>query len=187
MKGKKPIIAAIVASCVLGSAVLYTTVSGRIEEAPEPEPSSPRPVRTEIVTELSEVSSRSFPGTVRATGRVDLAFSVDGLLAELHATEGTLVKKGDVVAQLDQRDAQNAYQASRARYEVAQKDFDRANAIGLCLELKRAIPNKTWEHISLPGPHKGYFIFKLLSFLIFLLIQLILYSFLNIFLFCRSK
>jgi RND family efflux transporter MFP subunit len=144
MKGKKPIIAAIVASCVLGSAVLYTTVSGRIEEAPEPEPSTPRPVRTEIVTELSEVSSRSFPGTVRATGRVDLAFSVDGLLAELHATEGTLVKKGDVVAQLDQRDAENAYQASRARYEVAQKDFDRAKMlIG-----RKVIPQADYDDIE---------------------------------------
>ena len=129
MKGKKSIIAAIAAFCVLGSAVLYTTVSGRIEESPEPALSSPRPVRTEMVAELSEMSSRSFPGTVRATERVDLAFSIDGLLAELHATEGTLVKKGDVVAQLDQRDAKNAYQASRARYEVAQKDFERAKIL----------------------------------------------------------
>ena len=144
MKGKKSIIAGITAFCVLGSAVLYTTVSGRIEEAPEPGKSSPRPVRTEMVAELSELSSRSFPGTVRATERVDLAFSIDGLLSELHAIEGNLVRKGDVVAQLDQRDAKNAYQASQARYEVAQKDFQRAKMlIG-----RKVIPQADYDDIE---------------------------------------
>lgn len=144
MKVKKSIIAGIAAFSVLGSAVWYTTVAGRMEEDPIPEVSSHRPVRTETVTELSALTSRSFPGTVRATERVDLAFSADGLLTELHATEGILVKKGDVVAQLDQRDAKNAYHASRARYEVARKDLDRAKIlIG-----RKVIPQADYDDIE---------------------------------------
>ena len=129
MKLKKSILSGIAAFCVLGSAVWYTSVSGTIEEPVQHKASSPRPVRTETARDISELTFRSFPGSVRATERVDLAFSVDGLLSDLHATEGAMVNKGDVLALLDQRDAQNAYEAAKARHEVAKKDFDRSQIL----------------------------------------------------------
>ena len=129
MKFKKSILSGIAAFCVLGSAVWYTTVSGTIEEPVQSKASSPRPVQTDMVRDISGLTFRSFPGSVRATERVDLAFSVDGVLAELHAIEGTIVKKGDVLALLDQRDAKNAYEAAKARHEVAKKDFDRSEIL----------------------------------------------------------
>lgn len=61
-----------------------------------------RPVKTIIVTEGDDERYRSFPGTVEAARRVELAFRVSGLLADLPAVEGQQVAKGDLIAQLRQ-------------------------------------------------------------------------------------
>ena len=129
MKHRKTVFTGIVALCAIGSAIWFSSVSGTVNEQEMVEPSRIRPVPTQRVTEIVDTGSRSFPGSVRATERVELAFSVDGLLMELSATEGTLVQKGDVVARLDDRDARNNYQAAKARYELTKKDFERSQAL----------------------------------------------------------
>lgn len=129
MKGKKSALAGIVVICVLGSAVWYTSVSGTLTKEPEPQAPKARPIPTERVSKTPDQVYRSFPAIIRAKGRVNMAFSVDGLLTELNAVEGTPVVKGDIIARLDQRDAENAYQAAQARYEVAKKDFERSQKL----------------------------------------------------------
>src|SRR5690606_20243895 len=61
-----------------------------------------RPVKTMIVAAGEDVHLRSFPGTVDAARRVELAFQVSGLLVTLPVKEGQRVNKGDLVAQLRQ-------------------------------------------------------------------------------------
>jgi multidrug efflux system membrane fusion protein len=48
--------------------------------------------------------ARSYPGQVRASKRVALAFKVSGPLVELPAEEGSRVRKGDLLAKVDPRD-----------------------------------------------------------------------------------
>ena len=118
-----------VVCCAIGSAIWYSSVSGTVPKQQVTKPPAVRPVPTERVAELPGAAHRSFPGSVRATERVDMAFSIDGLLSELNATEGTMVKKGDVLARLDDRDARNNFKAAKARYEVTKKDFQRSKSL----------------------------------------------------------
>lgn len=89
----------------------------------------PRPIPTSIVKPLPECLVREFPGKVRASQRVNLAFSVPGLLVKLNALEGRVVRKGEIIAQLDQRDHQNALDVVHAKYVDAKQNFDRTTAL----------------------------------------------------------
>ncbi|PID72528.1 MAG: hypothetical protein CSB34_01590 [Desulfobulbus propionicus] len=85
-----------------------------------------RPVPTVMVREANFLKKRDFPGSVRARNRVDLAFSVAGLLVELNAREGEQLSKGDVLAKLDPRDFQNALASAQASYDDAKRAYMRA-------------------------------------------------------------
>ncbi len=63
-----------------------------------------RPIKLMVVSPDQAEQKRSFPGRVRASRRVDLAFQVSGPLVELPVEEGQPVKKGHVVARIDPRD-----------------------------------------------------------------------------------
>ena len=129
MKRKNSVIIGTVALCTGALLTWYSSVSGTIEPTREQITPVVRPVPTVLVTRSSGESYRSFPGSVRATSRVELAFSIDGLLTRLNAIEGKTVTKGSVVAQLDQRDARNSYQAAEARFNIAKKDLDRSQIL----------------------------------------------------------
>lgn len=61
---------------------------------------SGRPVKMHLVTAGENSRVRTFPGTVEASRRVELAFQVPGVLVELPIKEGDSVKKGDLIGQL---------------------------------------------------------------------------------------
>ncbi|MGE3240885.1 MAG: HlyD family secretion protein, partial [Pirellulales bacterium] len=90
---------------------------------PQSPPSSNavRPVKTMVVTAGGDERVRSFPGTVEASRRVELAFQVPGLLTELPVKEGQKVAKGDLIARLRQDEFQ-------ARLTQLQGQLDRARA-----------------------------------------------------------
>lgn len=77
-----------------------------------------------------EVSSgekvREFPGTVRASQRVELSFQVPGRLQQLSAKEGQLVKEGQVIGVLDQRDYTASFNAAKAELATSDSNYQRA-------------------------------------------------------------
>jgi RND family efflux transporter MFP subunit len=91
----------------------------------------PGPKQVEILTLQTPFTdyAREFPGRVRASERVDLAFQVSGSLQELPATQGEAVKAGELLARLDPRDFQSDVDAARAELEKTQADFDRAASV----------------------------------------------------------
>lgn len=106
----------------------------------------PRPVKMMTVGALSQATQRSFPGTVRAARRAELAFQVSGTLIRLPVGEGQEVREGDVLAQLDQRDfetglrsAQGQYGNVRAALESAKSEYERI------LRIRKQDPGATSE------------------------------------------
>jgi RND family efflux transporter MFP subunit len=90
----------------------------------EPEPErgeTVRPVKTMVIVEGENTTTRAFPGRVDAANRVQLAFQVPGLLASLPVREGQTVAKGDVVAKLREDEFQ-------ARLTALQGQLDQARA-----------------------------------------------------------
>ncbi|WP_394241038.1 efflux RND transporter periplasmic adaptor subunit [Vibrio astriarenae] len=88
-----------------------------------------RPVKLMIIGNEQATQTRIFPARVAANQQANLAFRVSGELVALDLTEGQIVKEGQLLAQLDSRDAHNALLDAEANYELAAVDFDRKKEI----------------------------------------------------------
>lgn len=83
-----------------------------------------RPVKT-VTLGGGRGAGRSFPGKVQGSQRVNLSFRVQGPLIEFPVNEGDAVKTGQLLARLDPRDYQIAYDEAYAQYIEAQADYKR--------------------------------------------------------------
>ena len=120
---------------LVGGILLATPLSALGAEDPTLVATTPRPVISEIVA--SEAARlRSFPATIVAVTETTLAFQTPGRIESRPANLGDRVKKGDVLATLDQvtlqQDvdaAQAALRAAEAEADLASKSFDRAREL----------------------------------------------------------
>jgi len=129
MKKKRFFLVGLALVCSLGTFVWYTNVSGTEGNQNSQITPVARPVPTAVVKEMVAEKIRMFPGTAKARNRMDIAFSVEGLLVELNAHEGRPVKKGDILARVDPRDFRNAHDAAQANYQRAEAEFKRLTAL----------------------------------------------------------
>lgn len=83
-----------------------------------------RPVKT-VTLGGGQGTGRSFPGKVQGSQRVNLSFRVRGPLIEFPVNEGDEVKTGQLLARLDPRDYQIAYDEAYAQFIEAQADYKR--------------------------------------------------------------
>lgn len=102
----------LIGALLLGGAVALSMASEPGSDAARTEP-APR-VRTAVVTPVENVGALRFAGTVRATDRADLAFAVDGRMAERRVEVGDRVRAGQTLARLDTRELSNAVDDARA-------------------------------------------------------------------------
>jgi len=87
-----------------------------------------RPVKTMVIQGAADIT-RTYPGKVQGTQRVNLSFRVSGPLVDLPINEGDKVKKGQLLARIDPRDFNVAQEKARAEYEKADADFKRYLAL----------------------------------------------------------
>lgn len=73
-----------------------------------------RPVRTVTVERGAEGETLSLTGQVRAKDEVSLAFRLDGRMIKRSVNVGDALKAGEIVAQLDPQDQQNALRTAQA-------------------------------------------------------------------------
>ncbi len=96
------------------------------------EPEAAPTVRPVKIVELGgDVMERTLelPGQVQAFREASMGFEVSGLLQEVVVEEGDEVKKGDILARLDDRDYRAARDAAQAQLTVAQSEAERAQAL----------------------------------------------------------
>jgi len=108
---------------LLGILLLVTACGGKQEEQVEP---PLRPVRTIVASATDGITGRDFPGIVTAENKADLSFRVPGKLTELLIKEGSKVKKGQILARLDQTDFKIELEARQANYSKAKANFSRS-------------------------------------------------------------
>lgn len=86
---------------------------------------SPRPVKAIQVSKTSIESNQIiFPGTLRALGRADLSFRVDGIVIMRDITVGYKAKKGETLIQLDPREYEIAVQKAKGNVDSTQAQLD---------------------------------------------------------------
>jgi len=133
-----------------------------------------RSVKVAQVVSLNESSNKLIlPATLNERRGVDLAFRVGGPLVTLNNIVGAYVKKGDVVASIDQRDfsvgldkAESNYKLSKKEYErykellkrksVSQSMFDQMEARYILAKGNYEDAKHAFEDTQIRAPYSGY-------------------------------
>lgn len=92
----------------------------------------PDPIRPAVLLEVEEssnVRAGNFPAIIEATSSSELTFQVGGSLQEFPVIESQEVSRGEVIAQLDQREYRNSLAQARAQFESARSEFERAERL----------------------------------------------------------
>ncbi|MCL1123012.1 efflux RND transporter periplasmic adaptor subunit [Shewanella surugensis] len=84
-----------------------------------------RPVKLMTINSLSQGQDRTFPARIEANQEANLSFRIAGQVIALPLLEGQEVQKGELLAQLDDRDAHNALLTREANYDLISADFKR--------------------------------------------------------------
>ncbi|MET4695680.1 efflux RND transporter periplasmic adaptor subunit [Endozoicomonas lisbonensis] len=84
-----------------------------------------RPVKLFTVKDSGRENIREFPATVEATEEAEVSFRVAGELVEFPAHPADEVRKGQLLARLDDRDFKNTVAVRQADYDLAAADYRR--------------------------------------------------------------
>ncbi len=109
------------------------------------EPEIMRPAKLFKVTAANDRIDVSFPAIIEARNSSTLTFQVGGLLQEFRVSEGQPVRRGQVIARLDQRRYRNAVNSAQAQFDTAQGEYESASALfkqnaiaGITVQQRRA-------------------------------------------------
>lgn len=87
----------------------------------------------------STVAPSRFSGRVKAASEANVAFRVAGQIARMNVTQGQFVRKGTVIAELDDRDYRTQLAATEAEYHRIKSEVDRIVEL---YEKKSVTPNE---------------------------------------------
>lgn len=107
------------------TAVLIAAVLTGCDKKPPPA-AQVRPVRTVTVERGADGETVSLTGQVRAKDQVSLAFRLDGRMLERPVHVGDVLKAGEIVAQLDPQNQQNALRTAQANLASAEAALTQA-------------------------------------------------------------
>lgn len=109
----------VVTSMALVALALGAASCGRGDSAPAKEEKASVRVRAEAIAPASERARMELSGELVARDRIDVATKVAGRIVELPVTEGTVVRRGDVLARLDSPELASAVAQSKAAEQAA--------------------------------------------------------------------
>jgi len=84
-----------------------------------------RPVKTITIGDMGDPTGKGYPGVTKETQESELSFRVGGPITKLNVVEGSRVKKGTLIAEIDARDYLVAVQSTEARYNQTKAESDR--------------------------------------------------------------
>ncbi|MBO4281900.1 MAG: efflux RND transporter periplasmic adaptor subunit [Bacteroidales bacterium] len=132
---KKHIVCVLTACLFLSSACKEIRKSGKAVSVP---------VKVWEVTADTAGDIRSYVGMVEADKSVALSFESGGCIQRICVRDGQKVRKGELLAELDNRNALNAYNAAKVTLEQAEDGFRRAESI----YKKGSLPEVKWVEIQ---------------------------------------
>lgn len=107
----------------------FVVLSACSKVEPETSQQLVRPVKLHQVGVESAAAVRQFPAVVAPTERASLTFRVSGKLVQLIARPGQAVQKAELLARLDDTDFKLKLDQARAKFELAQTQFTRAEQL----------------------------------------------------------
>jgi RND family efflux transporter MFP subunit len=111
---------------------LVALATSACQEPPRKPPTGPRPVRAVAVSEAVLGGAAQFSATIQAKDASQLSFRVGGTVTKVGVKRGDTVKKGQLLARLDERDlkvqlsqAQANASSARAQRDLAKRTLQR--------------------------------------------------------------
>ncbi len=101
--------------------ILMLSACNHVVENPEVQPV--RAVKTMVISEASKSNSRQISGVVETTDESSLGFRVGGRIASVKVKTGETVKKGQVLATLDQKTYKLSLEETQANLAGARADL----------------------------------------------------------------
>ncbi len=86
--------------------------------------------RTYTVERKNIIRTETVVGTVTAKSQVEVKAKVGGILKEVRVKEGNEVKKGSILAVIDDVDLKKAYKLAQSRMELARAQYEKAKKGG---------------------------------------------------------
>lgn len=117
------------AATFLCFALLTSACTPSAEDAETSTPEEARPAKIHTLATEQRSLLRSYPATLEARRKTNLAFRVSGQLIELPTRAGVRVAKGELLARIDNADYQNTLDARSAALQLAQVQYDQANKL----------------------------------------------------------
>ena len=105
---------------VAGLSLLLMACGGKKEEQV-----APIRVKTEVVGEVADMSTRTYVGEVEAVSSTSVSFTGSGAVLRVYVEEGRPVSKGQVIAEMDATQARNALATSEAQMRQANDAYVR--------------------------------------------------------------
>lgn len=87
-----------------------------------------RPVKYALVEQAGGLQQKTFSGTTQSASKANLSFRSNGLLVVQNAKVGQRVKKGELLARLDQKDVKLAYDQAAADVQNAKAQYEAASS-----------------------------------------------------------
>ena len=111
---------------ILSGICIFLSISctGRTKEKQELQT-----VKTDTVTSAGEQTILQFPGKVKAAQDINIAFRVSGTIRKICVENGTHVRKGELLAELDPTDYQVQLDATEAEYRQIKAEAERVIAL----------------------------------------------------------
>ena len=123
-KTPKNILGRILGILLLAAAVL-AILFYRTDKEETPPDTTVRPLKTLVVGGVTRLPVLRFPGTLDADTGVDLSFEVGGRIIDFPVVRGQQVKKGDILAKLDDSDYKNQVKDAQAQLDLAESTLSR--------------------------------------------------------------
>jgi len=93
-----------------------------------PTPQEEKIVEVEIVKNATIKQMANFIGTIRSRQQTALTAKTNGILTII-SKPGQLVKKGDLIAKIENEDIERSYKILKEAEEIAKSQFDRTNSL----------------------------------------------------------
>lgn len=87
-----------------------------------------KPIKYQVVGTSDGEEVRTFSGTVKAGDEIELSFRANGIITELNVKVGQQVKQGDLLAKLDNVQANLAYEQAKSAVNAAQSGMNTAKS-----------------------------------------------------------
>lgn len=86
-------------------------------------------VKLDTIKATSEQTALQYPGKVKASKDVNLSFRVSGTISRILVNEGSTVKEGQLLAELDPTDYQMQLDATEAEYQQIKAEAERVMSL----------------------------------------------------------